>query len=266
MRLIEGLLTESLLLNSLAIAGVMFACILSGTLIGMLLGRSLPAHHLSGDSKDVVKQALALIATLTALVLGLLVATTKGTFDTQNAAVKEAAAQMVVLDRVLDRYGPESRDARGALPSVIAATLTQMWPEKSDQQANLSAEEMRIAGEAMFDKVSALEPKTDTQRMLKSRAQDITISLTQTRQRLLAQKESSIPMPFLLVLGFWLTMLFACYGLLAPRNSTVIAILTICMLSVSGAVFLVLEMDRPFDGIVRVSSAPLRAALDRLGK
>jgi hypothetical protein len=102
--------------------------------------------------------------------------------------------------------------------------------------------------------------------MLKSRAQEITISLSQTRQRLLSQKESSIPTPFLLVLGFWLTMLFACYGLLAPRNPTVIAVLTICMLSVSGAVFLVLEMDKPFDGVVRVSSAPLRAALSRVGE
>ena len=253
-------------MSSLAIAIVIFACILIGTAIGMLVGRRLPSHHLSGDSKDAVKQGLALIATLTALVLGLLVATTKGTFDTQSAAVKEAAAQFVVLDRVLDRYGPESKEARDVLPGIINVTLKQMWPENSELHANLTATELRTVGEVLFDKVSALEPKTDTQRMLKSRAQEITISLSQTRQRLLAQKESSIPTPFLLVLGFWLTMLFTCYGLLAPRNPTVIAVLMICMLSVSGAVFLVLEMDKPFDGTVRVSSAPLRAALARLGE
>jgi hypothetical protein len=244
----------------------MFACIVCGTFVGMLVGRTLPSHHLSGDSKDAVKQGLALIATLTALVLGLLVATTKGTFDTQSSAVKEAAAQMVLLDRVLAMYGPESKEARAVLPGIINVTLQQMWPENGGQHANLTAAELRTAGEGMFEKVSALEPRTDTQRALKSRAQDIAISLAQTRQRLLAQKESSIPMPFLVVLGFWLTMLFTCYGLLSPRNPTVIAILTVCMLSVSGAVFLVLEMDKPFDGIVRVSSAPLKAALARLGE
>jgi hypothetical protein len=118
----------------------------------------------------------------------------------------------------------------------------------------------------VFDKVLVLEPKTDAQRLLKSRALEIVISMAQTRQRLMAQKESSIPLPFLLVLGFWLTILFACYGLLAPPNLTVVVILIVCMLSVSGALFLVLEMDKPFDGIMRVSSAPLRAALTRLGE
>jgi hypothetical protein len=176
------------------------------------------------------------------------------------------AANVVLLDRVLARYGPETKEARDLLPVVVGVMLEQTWPENSGQPANLTAADLRIAGEAMFDKVSALEPKTDAQRLLKPRALEIAISMAQTRQRLLAQKESSIPTPFLFVLGFWLTILFGCYGLLAPRNLTVIVILTICMLSVSGAIFLVLEMDRPFDGIMRVSSAPLRAALSRLGE
>jgi Protein of unknown function (DUF4239) len=251
-------------LSSLVIAGIAFACILGGTLVGMLLARLLPAHHLSGDSKDAVKQGLALIATLTALVLGLLVAT-KGTFDTQSTAVKEVSANVVLLDRVLGLYGLEAKEARESLANVVKIMLEQTWPEGDANPSNLAAPDVRVAGEVLFDKILTLEPKTDAQRMLKARALEITISLGQTRQRLLAQKESSIPLPFLFVLGFWLTVLFACYGLLAPRNLTVFIILVVCMLSVSGALFLVLEMDRPFDGIVRVSSAPLRAALSRLG-
>src|SRR5262249_12080836 len=108
--------------------------------------------------------------------------------------------------------------------------------------------------------------KTDTQRLLKSRSLEIMISMAQTRQRLATQKESSIPLPFLLILGFWLTLLFTCYGLLAPRNLTVVVILVICTLSVSAALFLVLAMDRPFDGMIRVPSAPLRGALSQLGE
>lgn len=252
-------------MSSLGIAAVVFAAILVGTLIGMLIARALPAHHLSGDSKDAVKQGLAFIATLTALVLGLLVATTKGTFDAQAGAVKEVAANMALLDRVLARYGPEAKEARNLLPGLVRIMLDQMWPDSDARPANLTPAELRIAGEALFDKIAALEPKTDAQRLLKPRALEIAISLAQTRQRLLAQKESSIPMPLLLILGFWLTILFGCYGMLAPRNLTVIVILVVCMLSVSGALFLVLEMDRPFDGIMRVSNAPLRDMLARLG-
>ena len=252
-------------MSSLAIAAIIFACILAGTLVGMLIARWLPEHHLSGDSKDSVKQGLALIATLTALVLGLLVATTKGTFDTQSAAVRELAANIVLFDRLLARYGPETKPVRDLIPGGVKTLVEQTWPEEGVQRGNSIETDVRGAWEAVYDKLSALDPKTDTQRTLKARALEIAVSLAQTRQRLLAQKESSIPTPFLFVLGFWLTILFACYGLIAPRNLTVIAILIVCMVSVSGAVFLVLEMDRPFEGIMRVSSAPLRAALSRLG-
>lgn len=250
-------------MSSLAIAAIVFGCTLVGTLFGLFVGRALPAHHLSSDSKDAVKQGLALIATLTALVLGLLVATTKGTYDAQNAAVKEMAANVALLDRILTKYGPEANDARVSLSGVVKILLEQTWPE--GQPANLKADEVRISGDAMFDRITALQPKTEAQQLLKTRALEISISLAQTRQRLLAQKESSIPLPFLLVLGFWLTILFSCYGLLAPRNATVIVILIVCMISVAGAMFLVLEMDKPFDGIMRVSSTPLREAFSGIG-
>lgn len=253
-------------MSSFAIALMAFGGILAGTFLGMLIARRLPEHHLSGDSKDAVKQGLALIATLTALVLGLLVATTKGTFDAQSATVKEMSANVVLLDRVLNRYGPETKEIRTLLASGVELMLKQIWPEDSGRPADLASSEVRAAGEVLFDKIAALEPKTDTQRLLKGRAVEITISLGQSRQRLLVQKESSIPSPFLFVLGFWLIILFGCYGMLAPRNLTVIVVLIVCMLSVAGALFLVLEMDRPFDGIMQVSSAPLKAALTRLGE
>jgi hypothetical protein len=251
--------------SSLGIASVIFACILVATLLGMVLQRVLPIHHLTKNSKEAVKSGLALIATLSALVLGLLVATTKGTYDAQSAAVKEMAANLALLDRVLERYGPETKDIRALLPKVTRGLLAHMWPADDGPPADQSLAEARAAGEAMFDKIAALQPKTDAQRMMQSRALELTIGLAQTRQRLLAQKESSIPVPFLVVLGFWLSVLFCSYGLLAPRNLTVCLVLIVCMISVAGALFLVLEMDRPFDGIIRVPSAPMREVLSRLG-
>src|SRR5262245_10419787 len=102
-------------MSSLAIACVMFGCVLVSTLAAMLIARRLPEEHLSGESRDIVKLGLGVIGTLTALVLGLLVAATKGTYDAQSGTVKELAAQMAVIDRVLARYGPEAGDARERL-------------------------------------------------------------------------------------------------------------------------------------------------------
>jgi len=253
-------------MNSLSIAGIVFACILIGTLVGMLIARVLPAHHLAADSKESVKQGLALIATLTALVLGLLVATTKGTYDTQSAAIKEIAANVALLDRILGKYGPETKEVRESLKEGTRMMLEQTWPNANGEPTILTTADLQFNGDLLFDRLTALQPKNEAQQLLKTRALEIAISVAQTRLRLSAQKESSIPLPFLLVLGFWLTILFTSYGMLAPRNATVISVLVVCMLSVSGALFLILEMDKPFDGVIRVPSAPLREVSANLGK
>ncbi len=157
------------MISSLAIAAIVFACILAGTLIGMFIARVLPEDHLNGESKESVKQGLALIATLTALVLGLLVATTKGTYDNQSSAVREIAANVTVLDRLLARYGSaETKEIREAIPAGVQSLIDVMWPNSN----SVNPAEMRVAWETMFDKISALEPKTDAQRMLKPRAGD----------------------------------------------------------------------------------------------
>jgi hypothetical protein len=252
-------------MSSLAIACIMFACVLGSTLVAMLIARRLPEHHLSGESRDVVKLGLGVIGTLTALVLGLLVAATKGTYDAQSGTVKEISAQLAVLDRVLDRYGPETAEARVRLRALAQAILDQLWPE-GNATVDISGGQSRMAGEAFFEAVSALEPKTDAQRLLKSRAQEMAVGLGQLRWRLVVASDRSIPAPLLVMLGIWQAALFAGFGLLAPRNATTIAVLVICMLSVSGALFLVLELDRPFEGTIRVSDVPLRGVMSHLGK
>ena len=245
-----------------------FACILGGALLGMFVGRALPAHHLSGDSKDAVKLGLGLIATLTALVLGLLVASAKGTYDTQNSAVKELLAKVILLDRTLAMYGPETKEARELLRRAGDRTLHHIWPDDSARPADLAPDAARAEMALFYDKVAALSPEKDDAKRtaLKARALDITADLGQTRLRLYAQRDSSIPLPFLRVLVVWLVVLFTGYGLIAPRNATVVAVLVVCILSVAAALFLILELDRPFDGIMRISSAPVRDALSRVGE
>jgi hypothetical protein len=252
--------------SSIAISSIAFACVFGGALLAMFVGRALPEHHLSADSKDVIKLTMALIAMLAALVLGLLIATTKGTFDTQSSAIKQIATNVILLDRVLANYGSETQEARDLLHRSTALTLDRIWPRNNARPADLAPGEERREMHIFYDKVAALSPQKDAQASLKARALQITFDLAQIRYQLFVQEDSSIPLPFLVVLVFWLTVLFAGYGLLAPRNATVIAALFVCTLSVSGAIFLILEMAKPLEGAVQISSAPLHDALSHLGE
>jgi hypothetical protein len=253
-------------MSSITIACIVFACVFGGAMLAMMAGRALPEQHLSGDSKDAVKLGLATVATLAALVLGLLIAAAKGTYDAQSGTVKELAARVLLLDRLLATYGPQTKEARELLRGVVAATSDRIWPETGSGGPDLTPGEARAQGEAFYAKVAGLAPKDDAQRALKARALDVSTDLLQTRLRLFAQKGSSIPTPFLVVMVSWLVILFAGYGLLAPRNATVVAVMLVCALSLAGAVLLILDLDRPFEGVMRVSSAPLREALSRLGE
>jgi hypothetical protein len=231
----------------------------------MLLATLLPGHHLQPESKDTVKQGLALIASLTALVLALVVASAKETYDTNTTTVRQLAADGLLLDRVLSTYGDQTQELRQLLRHAAETALARLWPEDKREPVNITPGEARGDFDALYHGVAALKPEDDAQQALKARALDLVTGLAQTRFRLFAQKDSSIPRPFLIVLTFWLMILLGGFGLLSPRNGTVLVVLIVCALSVSCAIFLILELGRPFDGMMRISNAPLRDALAQLG-
>ena len=253
-------------MSSIALSSLVFACVFGSCVVAMIIGRFLPDHHLSTESRDVVKLGMGLIATLAALVLGLLIATAKGTYDTHSGVINELSANYLLLDRASRRYGPETKEARELLKNNVAATLVSIWPQDSQPANLLPSGEAKALGEALFDKVAEIAPKTDAQREIRSRSMGIMADITQSRLRLFARQDSSLPVPFLVVLVFWLAFLFAGYGLLAPLNTTVVVVMLVCALSVAGAFFLVLELASPFAGIMRVSSDPIHHALSLLGK
>ncbi len=253
-------------MSSLALSCVVFGCVLGAALVAMAIRRLLPTSHLNADSKEVLKLGMGLIATLAALVLGLLIATAKGTYDTQSGAINELSANYILLDRVLVRHGDDAKESRELLKKVVENVIQRMWPP-DDSPANLApGGDGKVSLDVLFEKVTELTPKTDVQRDMRSRAQGIMADIAQTRLRLFSRADSSLPLPLLVVMVTWLATLFAGYGLLAPGNATVVAVLIVCMLSVSGAVFLMLELSTPFAGIMRVSSDPLRHALSLLGQ
>jgi len=252
-------------MSSLAIASIVFVCVFGSGLLGLFLRSALPEHHLSEDSTGVVKLGAGLIATLAALVLGLLIASAKNYFDKINDEVTQSAATVIQLDRVLARFGPETKEARALLRASFTSAVDVLTGDNA-RMAKLDSAERLLRAERFQDQLWELAPRNDVQRSLQSRAAELSNELQQTRWLLIQQGEGSIPTPFLVVLVLWLAILFAGFGLLSARNATVVATLVICALSVSGAIFLIEEMNRPLEGLMKISSAPLRNALDHLGQ
>jgi hypothetical protein len=254
-------------MSSLTISGIVFACLVAGSLIGMILRALLPQGHLGGESKDLVKVGMGLIGTMTALVLGLLIASAKSSFDTQRTGLAQLAGNVIFLDRTLARYGPESKDAREMLRTSVADMLQRTWPEENPQSGPTEAKagtEGRYEG--VYEKIEELTPKNDAQRALQAQAMKTATDIGQARWVLFAQKGGSIPTPFLVVMVSWVTLLFASFSLFAPPNVTVVVTLLVCAFAISSAIFLILELDQPFGGMIQISSAPLRNALAQLGR
>jgi hypothetical protein len=232
----------------------------------MLLRAFLPEHHPSTELNDVLKLLLGLIGTMSALVLGLLIATAASSYNTRNSEFRLISANIIVLDRVLALYGPETKEARDLLRRSVAHDVQRMWPENGTPLRTGIDPADAWAG-ILYDKIQQLGPQNDAQRSLKAQALTMFIDFGRTRWLLVEQRERSIPIPFLVVLVFWLSALFTSFGFFAPPNATLMAALLIGALSVSGAIFLILELDQqPFTGLMQMSSAPLLNAVAQLGK
>ncbi len=253
-----------MMLHPLTLSLVAFGCICAGVLLGTRVHFRLTDEHRHPDTKEAVRLSMALVGTMVALVLGLLIGSSKSYFDTQNSEVTEAAAGVVLLDRVLVHYGPEASEVRALLRQSVAAMLEGAGP--GDGQKKSHFDPTAVSGERLFDRIQELSPHSDNQRVLQSQALVLAIKLGQTRWLMFEQKSSSVPMPLLIMLVFWLTLLFTSFGLFVRPNGMLVCSLLIAALAVSGAIFLILEMYQPYTGLIHVSEAPLRAALAQLAQ
>ena len=243
---------------------ISFGFISAGTLLGYYLGRNLPQHHLDSDSKDTIKMAWGTVATMSALVLSLLLASAKGSFDTVNNENTQTGAQIIVLDHLLARYGPESKATRDELRDDVAASVRRLWPEVHTSAPTSAVLEGGSSIERVQEKLDGLVPTNDSQRALLAQAQIICGQLLQARWLVVEQSGIGLPRLLFVILVSWLTMLFVGLGLFAPRNRTVLAVLLFCNLSFSTALFLINEMSHPLDGIMKISSAPMVKALEHV--
>ena len=243
---------------------IVFGCLVGAVLAGRTIRRLLPDHHLASDSRDGIKLALGLVSTMSALVLGLLVSSAKSSYDTERSEVIQMAAKVAFLGRVLAMYGPEAADARGRFHDGVKDAVKRMWPNEAGPSTSLAPNTQ--TGNALYVAVQSLSPTDDTQRKLKDEAVSLATDLGQLRSLLQAQSVPSISNPMLIILVSWLVIIFMGFSVLAPSNSTVMFAFIISAVAVSGAVFLILELDQPFGGFLRISSEPMVNALGQLAK
>lgn len=249
-----------------ATGAIVFAFTLAGMLLGMWLRKRLPPHHLDNDTQSSMKDVSGLIATMTALILGLVTASAQDSFTKVGAAVEHTAADIVALDRLLARYGPETNEIRGTLRHAIDHRIRQIWLAEPGAAMTQIDPNPAQEFERIGTMIANLEAQTGNQQWLRSRALDATEALLASRWGIFSGQRSAMPNAFLVILTFWLTAAFAGYALFAPRHRTMTGILIISAFSVACAIFLILELGNPFEGRITVSDDPLRFALDHLGK
>jgi Protein of unknown function (DUF4239) len=257
--------TNEASMASLFTALITLACLSAGTILGSLIRDRLPDHHLRDDSRDVVKMASGVIATLVALVIGLLVSSSKSSYDQASGEVIQIGARVILLNRLLGRYGPETKPIRERMSQAIATSVEQIWPT-SRRIPSLAGIEQSTGMDDVHDLIVKLAPQDEAHRVLRSHALEACINLTHSRWLIIEQAQTTLPVAFLAMLIFWLTVLFASLGLLAPRNATTWCCLFVCAVSMAGAIYLILEMARPLEGLVQISPAPLRKALSVIGR
>lgn len=250
-------------MNPSLIGLVVFVSLFGAALLGMCIRLTLPEHHINNETKEVVRLGMGSVATMAALLLGLLVASTKGAYDAEKDEVTKMSAKIIFLDRVLAGYGPETASSRVLLRRTVEHAISRIWPDQKVKNAELDPE--ASSASALSESIFSLSPHNEPQNVLKSQAVRLAIELGEMRWMLFEQARTSVSVPLLVIIISWLAILFTSFGLYAPRNSTAIVALMLAALSVSGAIFLIMEFNLPFGGVIQVSSEPLRNALDHLG-
>jgi hypothetical protein len=249
-----------------AIAVATFLCIAASTWAGGKIREITPVEHLTPDTREIVIAGLGLVSTLAAVVLGLLIDSSKGSFDAINNDIKQLATKVIVLDGMLAQYGPSAAEARTLLKGTVAGKVAAVWPDQvkggANPATNASVRDLYVS---FADHIQRLAAATEEQRNAKMRLQQLAVELAQTYVLMQEERHESVMYPVVGVLLLWLAAIFAGFGLIAPSNHTVRRVLMLCAVSVALSVFLILELDDPLTGVLKASSAPLMAALAQIG-
>lgn len=255
------------ILKPILLSFIVFACLFGGALVGRAYRSYIPDRNLAEESRSFVTTlVIDLAGVIAAFVLALLVTGAQSSFRHQHSEIIEMSAKIVFLDEILANYGPETKEARALLRRSVVSTIDEFWLRYSSQPAEL--EQDATKAQVLYDKILSLRPHTESQRSLQAKALDISFDLEQMLDTLKLQQIRSIPVTFLIVMGlmvFWFISIFFSLGIYAPSNSTVIIVLVLSALSVAIAFFMIIDLNLPFEGVLRMPSEPITEALDHIG-
>lgn len=249
-------------MNSGVVFLITFASIAIGGAIGMLVRIRLPDAAIA-DSKEVVRLSAGLMGTVAALVLGLMIASAKASYDGQTSNVRQLTANLILLDELLQQYGPETKTARGMIRQAAAITVQRVWQEDATSK-DLMAFAPSAAAEAFFYNIETLTPTNDLQRTLKPRILEVGTDLVRTRLLMFVHIDNPLPGPLLIIMILWLTLIFTSFTLFVQANRIVAVASLVYALAVSSALFLIVDMSQPFSGLMKIPSAPLQHVLPPL--
>lgn len=251
-------------MKDILIGVAVFAIIFGGALLGMFLAKVLPDPHISTESRDAIRTIMAMLGTLSAVVLGLLTGSSISSLAEKESELRSAGVQFIMLDRTLAEYGPETAPIRALAKDLLAQRIDQIWPEEGGA-VSLTALSSGAGINLVQRDLFALSPRTEQQQWLQSNALENTDTIAQSRWTTVEQIGSRFPWAFFVVVVAWLAVIFASFGLFAPRNASVIAALLVAALALAGPIFMILETDQPYGGLVKIPSSSLRVALDQMG-
>ena len=250
-------------MTALLISLVTFALVFGGASLGMYFRNALSEDHFREDVRDVIKLSTGLIGTMAALVLGLLIASAKSSYDTKSTQIKQITTNIILLDLDLERYGPDAKNLRLALREAISPLIDRIWNE--GDRARVSPFAASVQAGEFFQKIQLLQPNNERERAFHAQVLSAAANVEQVRLSLFTQSNDAIPAPFLVILIFWLAIIFTSFGLFVRPNRIAIVTFIVGGLSVASAIFLILEMGRPFTGLMQISSEAPRHALAPLG-
>jgi hypothetical protein len=261
-------------MSELGQAAILLVILFASAAVGLFIRPLLPEKHRSREHVEIVQLIITMLVTFASLVMGLLTYSVKGSFDAASDDMAALAGQIVQLDHALREYGPETDTARGMLRSYTAAVIATTWPDEPPPPGNYylkNARPISPGGMESLDlgnilsrigiTIHKLDPQDDFHRGLASDSHARLQDLIQSRWHVIEQAHPTISRPFFAVFVFWLAVIFASFGLVAPRSGFVIAMMALCAISIASAVFVILDMDTPFSGVIMISSQPMRNAL-----
>ncbi len=252
------------MMGSLPIGIIIVTILFGSASLAMMAARYLPEHHLTAETKSVVSVSMAVVGTLSALVVSLLISTANSSFTAKSEDVTQISANVISLDRMLRRYGPDTEDIRVLVRQYAAEKLQDLFPRDSPKATNLENAATLSVLENVQDKILALTPASDLQRFLQAQALQFTGAITATGWQLGQENMSKSPFPVFVMMMFWFVIIFGSFGLFAPRNATAITAIFLCAVGIGGAIRMTTELQTPFTGLIRISGAPLTHALEMI--